>query len=102
MDKQDIGQMFIVPPRLDVVQIRPIGIAFAFPGKPAMCDPLAPDLAQIGWTGWQGWSHTTGCLIEASQACVTQVAVVVENGQKAAPLSHMAMTRRSARDGAGA
>jgi hypothetical protein len=45
--EEDVVQGAVRPPGLGVVQVAPVGIAFALPGKPASGDPVPPELVEL-------------------------------------------------------
>lgn len=47
VDKQDIVEMMVVPPRLRVVHIAQKWIALLLPLKPAAANPVLPELVNI-------------------------------------------------------
>lgn len=50
MHEQYIGQMFEIPPCLDVAHIGSEGVALLFPLKPPLADPPLPESMDIFWT----------------------------------------------------
>jgi len=47
MDELDVGQVPEIPEGLRITEMRPIGVTANFPIKPALRDPIPPDLLRL-------------------------------------------------------
>ena len=77
VDKENIGQMAVVPPALNVVHDALKWIALARPGKAAAADPAMPKGMNVRRRGRQGFTKSFGQITGTFEVCINEFRVVI-------------------------